>query len=71
MPSSRRPHDAPRLDLSLARAGPLVALAPYYPPSYALVSGGKDSLSTAMVLANANAAMSFARDIGELIGEYT
>jgi len=29
-------------------------IAPYYPPSYALVSGGKDSLSTAQVLADAD-----------------
>lgn len=28
--------------------------APYYPPSYALVSGGKDSLTTATVLAQAD-----------------
>jgi phosphoadenosine phosphosulfate reductase len=27
---------------------------PYYPPSFALLSGGKDSLSTAQVLANAD-----------------
>jgi hypothetical protein len=27
---------------------------PYYPPAYALVSGGKDSLSTAQVLAGAD-----------------
>lgn len=33
----------------------MIALpSPYYPPSYALVSGGKDSLTTASVLANAD-----------------